>query len=172
MFLSSTKICEASKTNSADLDQTAPVEAVWSWSTLFASMLMLNRHFQMQLLCWRFNCVLRLYWDNGARWYSYFWIKPRLLFSFYLCLRSTSPNYAFMRRRLYSKRKVKEYKSERIEGWNWTRRGQNIFGHTDVLINDIFLWTPILVRFKTINKDNSYFFKNTRSSFVMGPVPP
>ena len=29
--------------------------------------------------------------------------------SFYLCLRLTSPNYAFMRRRLYSKRKVKEY---------------------------------------------------------------
>ena len=31
--------------------------------------------------------------------------------SFYLCLRLTSPNYAFMRRRLYSKRKVKEYLS-------------------------------------------------------------
>ena len=28
-------------------------------------------------------------------------------FSFYLCLRLTSPNYAFMRRRLYSKRTVK-----------------------------------------------------------------
>ena len=28
------------------------------------------------------------------------------LFSFYLCLRLTSPNYAFMRRHLYSKRKV------------------------------------------------------------------
>ena len=28
-------------------------------------------------------------------------------FSFYLCLRLTSPNYAFIRRRLYSKRKVK-----------------------------------------------------------------
>ena len=28
-------------------------------------------------------------------------------FSFYICLRLTSPNYAFMRRRLYSKRKVK-----------------------------------------------------------------
>ena len=36
--------------------------------------------------------------------------EPRLIFSFYLCLRLTSPNYAFMRRRLYSKRKVKEYK--------------------------------------------------------------
>ena len=33
----------------------------------------------------------------------------RLFFSFYLCLRLTSPNYAFMRRRLYSKRKVKKY---------------------------------------------------------------
>ena len=42
--------------------------------------------------------------------------------SFYLCLRLTSPNYAFMRRRLYSKRKVKK----------------NLLGHTDVLINDIF----------------------------------
>ena len=31
----------------------------------------------------------------------------RLLFSFYLCLEMTSPNYAFMKRRLYSKRKVK-----------------------------------------------------------------
>ena len=41
--------------------------------------------------------------------YSYFWIKPRLIFSFHLCLRLTSPNYAFMRHRLYSKRKVKEY---------------------------------------------------------------
>ena len=33
------------------------------------------------------------------------WIKPRLLFSFYLCLRLTSPNYAFMWRRLYSEQK-------------------------------------------------------------------
>ena len=40
---------------------------------------------------------------------SYFWIKPRLIFSFYLCLRLTSPNYAFMWRRLYGKRKVKLY---------------------------------------------------------------
>ena len=37
--------------------------------------------------------------------------KPRFIFSFYLCLRLISPNYAFMRRRLYSKRKVKEYKA-------------------------------------------------------------
>ena len=33
--------------------------------------------------------------------------EPRFLFSLYLSLRLTSPNYAFMRRRLYSKRKVK-----------------------------------------------------------------
>ena len=49
MFLSSTKIFEASQTNSVDPDQTAPVGAVRSGSTMFASMLMLNRHFQMQL---------------------------------------------------------------------------------------------------------------------------
>ena len=30
-------------------------------------------------------------------------------FQLYVCLRLTSPNYAFIRRRLYSKRKVKEY---------------------------------------------------------------
>ena len=36
-------------------DQTAPVGAVWSGSTMFAPMLMLNRHFQMQLFCWRFK---------------------------------------------------------------------------------------------------------------------
>ena len=46
-----------------------------------------------------------VYRGNGARWYSYFWIKPRLIFSFYLCLRLTSPNYAFMRCRLYSNQK-------------------------------------------------------------------
>ena len=40
--------------------------------------------------------------------------KPRLIVSFYLCLRLTSPNYAFMRHRLYSKRKVKEYINELI----------------------------------------------------------
>ena len=33
--------------------------------------------------------------------------EPRLLFSLYLSLRLTSPNYAFMRRRLYRKQKVK-----------------------------------------------------------------
>ena len=55
MFLLSTKICEASKTKGADQDQTALVGAVRSGSTMFASMLMLNRHFQMQLFCWRFK---------------------------------------------------------------------------------------------------------------------
>ena len=37
-----------------DPDQTAHVGAVWSGSTIFATVLMLNRHFQMQLFCWRF----------------------------------------------------------------------------------------------------------------------
>ena len=37
------------------------------------------------------------------------------------------------------------YNSERIEGETGPE-GQNIFGHTDVVINDIFKWTPILVR--------------------------
>ena len=54
-FLLSTKIFEASLTNSVDPDQTAPVGAVRSGSTMFASMLMLNRHFQMQLFGWRFK---------------------------------------------------------------------------------------------------------------------
>ena len=34
---------------------------------------------------------------------------PHLIFSFYICLRLTSPNNAFMRRHLYSKRKVEEF---------------------------------------------------------------
>ena len=58
VLLSSTKIFEAPKTNSVDPDQTALVGAVWSWSTMFASMLMLNRHFQMQLFCWRFRGLI------------------------------------------------------------------------------------------------------------------
>ena len=33
-----------------DPDQTAPVRAVWSGPTMFASILMLNRHFQMQFI--------------------------------------------------------------------------------------------------------------------------
>ena len=32
-------------TLNVDPDQTAPIGAVWSGSTMFASMLMLNRHF-------------------------------------------------------------------------------------------------------------------------------
>ena len=79
------------------------IHFVWSGSTMFAFLLMLNRHFQMQLFCWRI--LLNNDWGGGTRWYSYFWIKPTLLFSFYLCVRLTSPNYAFMRRRLYRKRK-------------------------------------------------------------------
>ena len=39
MFLSSTKLFEASKINSVDPDQTAPVGAVWSGFTMFASLL-------------------------------------------------------------------------------------------------------------------------------------
>ena len=41
--------------STVDPDQTAPVGAVLSGSTMFVSMLMLNRHFQMQLFCWRFK---------------------------------------------------------------------------------------------------------------------
>ena len=37
--------------------------------------------------------------------------KTTTIFSFYLYLRLTSHNSAFIRRRLYSKRKVKEYMS-------------------------------------------------------------
>ena len=55
MFLSPTKIFEASQTDSVDPDQTAPLGAVWSGSTLLASMLMLYRHFHMELFCWRFK---------------------------------------------------------------------------------------------------------------------
>ena len=55
MFLSSTKEFEASQTNNVDPDQTAPIGAVWAGSTMFAPMLVLNRHFQMQLFCWRFK---------------------------------------------------------------------------------------------------------------------
>ena len=55
MFLSSTQIFEALQTNNVDIDQTASVGAVGSWSTMFASMLMLNRHFR----CSCFAGVLR-----------------------------------------------------------------------------------------------------------------
>ena len=50
---------------------------------------------------------------------------------------------------------------------------QNIFGHTDVLINDKFFFANAnTCTFKTISKDNSYFNKNTGLSFNMGPIPP
>ena len=55
VFLLSAKFFEASYINSVDPDQTAPVGAVWSGSTMFASLLMSNRNFQMQLFCWRFK---------------------------------------------------------------------------------------------------------------------
>ena len=55
MFLSPTKIFEASQTNSVDPDQTAPVGAVWSGSTMFAFMLMLIDIFK----CSYFAGILR-----------------------------------------------------------------------------------------------------------------
>ena len=48
--------------------------------------------------------------------------------------------------------------------------GQNIFGHTDVLINDIFCERQYLYVLRQYIKINSYFFKNTPLSFDMGPV--
>ena len=39
-------------------DQTAPVGAVRSGSTMLASLLMLKRHFQIQLFCWRFKDLI------------------------------------------------------------------------------------------------------------------
>ena len=41
-----------------DPDQTAPVGAVESEPAMFASLLSLNRHFQMQLFCWRFKDLI------------------------------------------------------------------------------------------------------------------
>ena len=43
-----------------------------------------------------------------------------------------------MRPRLYSKRKVKEYNRQNALSGETGPDGQNIFGHTDTLINDIF----------------------------------
>ena len=40
--------------------------------------------------------------------------------------------------------------------------GQNIFAHTDMLINDKYFCE----RFKTINKDNSYFYKKKKYSVI------
>ena len=54
-FLSPTKIFEASQTKSVDPYQSVPLGAVLSGLTMLASMLMLNRHFQMLLFCWRFK---------------------------------------------------------------------------------------------------------------------
>ena len=56
---------------------------------MFASLLMLNRHFQMQLFCWRFKDWIMTEVMAQDR-YSYFWIKPRLLFNFYLNFDSIS----------------------------------------------------------------------------------
>ena len=47
-----------------DQDQTAPVGAVWSGSTMFASMLMLNRHFQMLLFLLAFKGQKNLFCAN------------------------------------------------------------------------------------------------------------
>ena len=56
---------------------------------------------------------------------SYFLIKPHLIFSFYLCIRLTSPNYAFMRCRLYSSQKVKLYKLYHKPGFvAWNSKGK------------------------------------------------
>ena len=50
--------------------------------------------------------------------------------------------------------------------------GQNIFGHTDVLINDIFCERQYLLVLRQQIKITLTFFKNTRLSFDMGVVPP
>ena len=65
LFMSSTKIFEASYTNSVD-----PTGAVWSGSKLFASMLLLIRHFQMQLFLLAFqglNNVFDVYTEIVAQ---------------------------------------------------------------------------------------------------------
>ena len=45
--------------------------------------------------------------------------------------------------------------------------GQNIFGYTDVLINDIFCERQYLYVLRQL-----LLFRSTRLSFDMGPVPP
>ena len=58
---------------------------------------MLNIHFQMQLFCRRFKDQIMtevVAQDDTVTFAE----KPRLLFSFYLCLRLTSPSYAFMQK--------------------------------------------------------------------------
>ena len=64
---------------------------------------------------------------------DFFLIKPRLIFSFYLCLRLTSPNYAFMRCRLYSTQKVI---------WYYLSEEENVF--------DFLTWQEHLVRSSAI----------------------
>ena len=53
--LSSTLLFDASSINSVNPDQTAPVEQSDLGPQCFASLLMLNGHYQMQLFCWRFQ---------------------------------------------------------------------------------------------------------------------
>ena len=44
--------------------------------------------------------------------------------------------------------------------------GQNIFGHTDVLINDFFV-NASTCAFSEINKDNSFFKKTTTLGYLL-----
>ena len=60
-----------------DPDQTAPVGALRSGFIMFASMLMLNRHFQMQLFCWR---VKGTYLSKARTCMKIFLYKQELLF--------------------------------------------------------------------------------------------
>ena len=60
---------------------------------------------------------------------------------------------------------------ECIDGSNRTRRSNYTSSYRcvdkrEVCFCELFLWMPILVRFKTINKDNSYFYRNTRLSYL------
>ena len=73
-------------TNSVDPDQTAPVGAVWSGSTLFASMFLLNKKtdtFECSYFAGvlKFKSLLSLL-GCYVQWYSYFRIKPHLILSF------------------------------------------------------------------------------------------
>ena len=110
--LSPAEVLEDPSIYSADSDQTASIGAVWSGSTLYASIFMLTNK-QTFFGCSYFAGWLRvnsyelcLRWGVLAQDGSYFRIKPRLIFNYYLCLRLTSPNFPFMRCRCYSTRKV------------------------------------------------------------------
>ena len=59
----------------------------------------------MQLFFWRFKD--QIYTEVTAQDDKLLLNEQRLIFSFYLCLRLTSPDYAFIRCRLYSNQKVK-----------------------------------------------------------------